>query len=151
VNNLAVADYSPEHGDELVRMWRASFEHGVGIKDPHPLEGQLAYLREQVLPKHRVRIAWQGNTLVGFLASNHESVAQLYVRLGHHRRGIGSYLLSLAKRDSAGSLCLFTFQQNLVARRFYEQHGFIAVEFGFEPMWQLADVKYKWVRGESAA
>lgn len=146
VSHLAVSEYSPEHAGDLVRMWRASFEHGVGIRDPHPLEGQLAYLHEKVVPNHRVRLAWQGDTLVGFLAANHESVAQLHVRLGYHRQGIGSYLLSLAKRDSAGSLWLFTFQQNLVARRFYERHGFTAIEFGFEPVWQLADVKYYWAR-----
>jgi len=151
VDNLAISEYSREHAGDLVRMWRASFEHGVGIRDPHPLEEQLAYFHEQVLPNHHVRLAWQDSTLVGFLAANHESVAQLYVRLGHHRRGIGSHLLNLAKRDCAGSLWLFTFQQNMVARRFYERHGFTAVEFGFEPMWQLADVKYLWTRGENAA
>lgn len=151
VSNLAISEYSPEHADELVRMWRASFEQGVGIKDPNPLEGQVAYLHEQVLPRHTVRLAWQDNTLVGFLAANKESVAQLYVRLGYHRRGIGSYLLSLAKRESAGSLWLFTFQQNAVARSFYESHGFIAVEFGFEPKWQLADIRYRWVSDDHAA
>ena len=151
VIRLAISDYAPACGDALVRMWRASFEHGVGIEDPHPLEGQLAYFHEQVLPKNHVRLAWQDETLVGFLAANHESVAQLYVRVGHHRRGIGAQLLGLAKRDSAGSLWLYTFQQNRVARRFYERHGFTAVEFGFEPMWQLADVKYRWVRGGPAA
>lgn len=148
---LVISDYAPAHGGELVRMWRASFEHGVGIEDPHPLEGQLAYLHEQVLPKHHVRLAWQDEALVGFIAANQESVAQLYVRVGLHRRGIGTHLLGMAKRDSAGSLWLYTFQQNVVARRFYERHGFTAVEFGFERMWQLADVKYRWVRDEPAA
>jgi len=151
VPDLALSEYSPQHADDLVRMWRTAFEYGVGVKDPHPLEEQHAYLHENVLPENYVRLAWQNNILVGFLAANRESVAQLHVRLGYHRQGIGSHLLSLAKRDSAGSLWLYTFQQNVVARRFYEHHGFTAVEFGFEPTWQLADVRYQWVRGESAA
>ena len=151
MNDLVVLEYTDEHADELVRLWRAAFEHGVGIIDPHPLDGQLAYFREKVLPSHRVRLAWDGGVLVGFVAANHNSVAQLYVRIDRHRRGIGSHLLSLAKRDCAGSLWLYTFQQNLVARRFYERHGFAAVEFGFEPVWKLADVKYRWIREAGAA
>lgn len=143
---LVISGYLPNHADELVRMWRASFEHGVGVKDPHPIEGQLAYLREEVLPTHELHLAWQDGTLVGFVAANDESVAQLHVRVGHHRRGIGSHLLSLAKSESAGSLWLFTFQRNLIARRFYERHGFVAMAYGFEPVWQLADVKYTWSR-----
>lgn len=148
---LVISEYSSEHAQELVRLWRASFEHGVGVSDPHSLEAQLAYLREQVVPKHRVQLAWQKGKLVGFLAANHESIAHLYVKVGHHRQGIGAHLLTLAKRESAGSLWLYTFQKNTVARRFYEAHGFRAVEFGFEPMWQLADVKYRWLRGEGVA
>ena len=146
-----IAEYSPEHADALVRMWRASFEYGVGIQDPHPLHEQLAYLHQKVLPSHRVRLAWRRNLLVGFLAANQESVAQLYVKVGCHRQGIGSRLLSLAKLESAGTLWLFTFQQNIVARHFYERHNFRVVQFGFEPTWQLADVKYFWVAGSSAA
>jgi GNAT superfamily N-acetyltransferase len=151
VSSLAVSVYSPEHVYNLVRMWRAGFERGVGIKDPHPLEAQLGYFHEKVLPNHRVRLAWQDETLVGFLAANHESVAQLDARLGYHREGMGSHrlplILPLAKRDPASSLWLYTFQQMVVAKRFYERHGFTAVEFGFEPNWQLADVKYQWVKG----
>lgn len=130
-------------------MWRTSFEFGVGVKDPHPIEGQLTYFNEQIVPQHSVRLAWHGEDLVGFLASNQESVAQLHVKVGLHRQGIGSQLLNMAKAESAGSLWLFTFQQNVVARQFYERHGFSVVQLGFEPTWQLADVKYLWIRGDS--
>jgi GNAT superfamily N-acetyltransferase len=146
VGELVISGYLPNHADELVRMWRASFDHGVRVKDPHAIEEQLAYLREEVLPAHMLHLAWQDGTLVGFVAANAESVAPLHARVGHHRRGIGSHLLSLAKGESAGGLWLFTFQRKLIARRFYGRHGFVAMEYGFEPMWQLADVKYIWRR-----
>ena len=145
-----LSNYKPEDGPELVRMWRAAFEHGVGVKDPHPIEEQLAYLREKVLPHNILRLAWRDDILAGFIAFNPESVAQLYVRVGLHRHGLGSHLLGLAKAQSTGSLWLFTFQKNLVARRFYEHHGFTVVSYGFEPMWQLEDVKYQWLRDEPA-
>jgi hypothetical protein len=45
-NNLAamrIEDYAPQYEHPLVELWRNSFEYGVGIKDPHPLEDQIAY------------------------------------------------------------------------------------------------------------
>jgi RimJ/RimL family protein N-acetyltransferase len=42
---------------------------------------------------------------------------------------------------------LYAFTQNAGARAFYERNGFVAIAHGFEPVWQLADVKYQWVRG----
>jgi GNAT superfamily N-acetyltransferase len=141
-----ISDFDPADTSALVRIWRASFEHGVGITDFHSIEEQIAYLRERLVPAYRLRIARQGNSLVGFLASNPESVAQLYVRVESIGQGIGTLLLNIAKSESSGSLWLFTFQQNTRACRFYEHNGFVAVARGFEPMWQLPDVKYHWAR-----
>jgi len=146
-----VEDFRSTDTDELVRMWRASFEHGVGIIDPHSIQEQIEYLRTKVMPAHRVRVAKEAESIVGFLASNQESIAQLYVRVQNIGRGIGTRLLRLAQLESSGSLWLFTFTQNLRACRFYEHHGFVAVAHGFEPVWKLNDVKYQWVRRESAA
>jgi ribosomal protein S18 acetylase RimI-like enzyme len=134
--------------DALVPMWREAFEHGVGIVDPNPIEKQRAYLIERVLPEHDVTVALQGEQIVGFLASNAESVSQLHVRVGRHGRGIGRALLHRAMAASAGSLWLYTFARNERARRFYERNGFVAVAFGYEAFWQLEDVRYEWRRGQ---
>ena len=151
MNSLRVEDFEPHDTDALVRMWRASFEHGVGVIDFHPLEEQIEYLRSKVLPVNRVRVAKAGESIVGLLASNPESIAQLYVRVQHIGQGIGTRLLRLAQSESSGCLSLFTFARNSRACRFYEHRGFIAVARGFEPMWKLDDVKYEWVRRASAA
>jgi ribosomal protein S18 acetylase RimI-like enzyme len=146
----AIEDFRTSDLDGLVRMWRESFEYGVGITDPHPLEDQTAYFEREVRPNNRVRLAREAGRIVGFLASNAESVAQLHVRVGHHRRGIGTHLLGLAKADSKGTLWLFTFARNSGACAFYESQGFKVVQRGFEPTWQLEDVKYAWARSESS-
>lgn len=140
--------YSPDRLAELLPMWRESFEFGVGIVDPHPLAEQQAYFLAEVLPKHEVRLALRHGAVVGFAAASAESVAQLYVRVGCHRQGIGAQLLAWAQAQSGGSLWLYTFARNANARRFYERNGFVAVEHGFEPMWQLEDVRYRWVSSE---
>jgi len=135
----------------LVDMWRASFEHGVGIVDPHPIAEQRQYLVSRVVPSFEVSVALRQEEIVGFVAADRESVSQLYVRVGCHRQGIGTTLLGLAKARSSGSLWLYTFARNTVARSFYERHGFVVVAHGFEPMWQLEDVKYEWRERRDAA
>jgi ribosomal protein S18 acetylase RimI-like enzyme len=132
--------------DELVVMWRQSFEDGVGITDPHSLQEQRDYFLSEVLPKQTVMLALRDDRLVGFVAACADSVAQLHVRVGHFRKGIGSQLLEWAKAQSGGSLWLYTFARNQRARKFYEHHGFSAVAFGFEPSWKLEDVRYEWQR-----
>jgi hypothetical protein len=53
-------------------------------------------------------------------------------------------LLDWAKRHSGGTLWLYTFARNARACAFCESQGFAAVARGFEPNWQLADVRYEW-------
>jgi GNAT superfamily N-acetyltransferase len=144
--SIEIAEYEPSLLHELVLMWRASFEAGVGVIDPHPIAAQEEFFLGQILPHHEVHIALAEGQLVGFVAATSESVGQLYVRKGFQRAGVGSALLDWAKARSGGSLWLHTFAQNRVACAFYERHGFIESSRGFEPTWQLEDVKYQWSR-----
>jgi ribosomal protein S18 acetylase RimI-like enzyme len=143
-NPLAVEEFQAEHARELLPMWRESFEFGVGIVDPHPIAEQENYFWTVITPHNDIRVAFLDGRMVGFVAATRTSISQLYVRKGCHRQGIGSRLLDWAKRQSGGSLWLFTFERNAVARAFYERHGFRIVARGFEPMWQLDDLKYEW-------
>lgn len=146
-HRATIAEFDAQRLDELIPMWRASFEAGVGIVDPHPVSEQRQYFLNEVLPRNNVRFAFVANELVGFVAATAESVTQLYVRVGFQRRGVGTQLLAWAKENSNGALCLYTFTRNLGAQAFYERNGFVAIAHGFEPMWQLEDIKYQWVRG----
>ncbi len=131
---------------ELVLMWRASFELGVGVTDPHSVDEQTAFLLDHVVPSHRVVVAHDDSGIVGFLAATQESVGQLYVRVDRIGEGIGSALLHFAQQASSGHLWLYTFARNHRAIDFYTRHGFIEVARGFEPTWQLEDVRMEWTR-----
>lgn len=146
---IVLRELDPARVDELVRMWRESFEGGVGIVDPHPIQEQRDYLLREVLPTNALRIAEREGRMVGFVAATRESISQLYVRSGEQRRGIGAQLLGWAKAQSAGRLWLFTFARNHGARAFYEKHGFRIVARSYEPDWKLDDLKYEWVDGRS--
>lgn len=145
---MRLEEFRPHRADELVRMWRESFEHGVGVSDPHPLEEQRQYLTDKLAPNNIIRVALLEDRIVGFVAATPDSVAQLYVRKGFHRRGIGSMLLDWAKQQSCGTLWLYTFERNAVACAFYERHGFTIAARGFEPNWKLEDIRYEWSRRE---
>ena len=150
MKSVVLSGYNAHLAEDLLCLWRESFEQGAGITDPHPVAEQRAFFLTQVLPKNTVRVALQGGRLVGFIAATPESVSQLYVRVSCLAQGIGSLLLHWAKEQSNGSLWLYTFARNTNARRFYEKHGFKAVATGFEPMWKLEDVKYEWLRSRAA-
>ena len=141
---VELVEFEPHWLDQLIPMWRASFEAGVGVSDPHSLDEQHEYFLAVVLPHNSVRLALTGGLLAGFIAASAESVAQLYVRAGQHRLGIGTRLLNWAKDQSSGSLWLYTFARNARARSFYRRNGFVEVAHGFEPSWQLEDVKLQW-------
>jgi ribosomal protein S18 acetylase RimI-like enzyme len=136
---------------ELVGMWRASFEWGVGVTDPHPVDEQTAFLLDHVMPSHRVLVAHDDSGIVGFVAATEDSVGQLYVRIDRIGRGIGSALLHSAQEQSSGHLWLYTFARNNRALAFYTRHGFAEVARGFEPTWQLEDVRMEWTRPAAPA
>jgi len=152
VRPFRVVPHDPACADELVAMWRASFEHALGLLDPHPIEEQRTYLETQVLPGNSVLVVIEDRAdggparVVAFVAASDARIAQLYVAVDRQRRGIGEALLGWAKARSAGVLRLHTFERNAVARAFYERHGFRVVARGFEPEWRLPDVEYEWVR-----
>ena len=141
---IEVFPFEPSFADELVLMWRASFEQGVGVVDPHPIAEQREYLMTQVLPANEVRVALHGQRIVGFAAASLDTLARLYMHSEYQGCGIGTRLLDWAKGQSDGKLLLFTFARNHRARAFYRARGFVEVSQGFEPNWKLDDVKFEW-------
>jgi len=64
-------------------------------------------------------------------------------------RGLGDRFVALAKQRRPDGLELWTFQVNGPARRFYERHGFVAVERtdGRDNEEQEPDIRYVWRPG----
>ena len=145
---LSLEEFRPEQAQELVRLWRESFELGVGVREPHPFEDHVQFLLQKLAPANTIRVAFLNGRMVGFIAATPQSVSQLYVRAGYHGFGIGTRLIEWAKAQSEGSLWLYTFARNAGARAFYERHGFRIVARGFEPEWKLDDLRYEWSTGE---
>ena len=92
-----------------------------------------------------VTVARRSGVVVGFLARDGEDVVALYVARGARGQGVGTALLTRARRRTR-RLSLWTFQFNHAARGFYEGHGFVEVARtgGAGNDEKLPDIKYVW-------
>jgi len=88
----------------------------------HTIEGGLR-LFSGVFAKDTVLVAERQGIIVGYCAYREGWVDHLYLHPEHQRQGIGSRLLRRAMQTQT-ALQLWTFQKNVQARSFYEQHGF---------------------------
>jgi GNAT superfamily N-acetyltransferase len=112
----------------------------------HTDEQVRAWIADTLLLQCRVWVARSQQRIVGFLALNNDELEQLYVLPGQYRRGVGSALLDVAKAESHGRLCLFTFQKNERARAFYESQGFRIVDWndGSRNDEREPDMRFEW-------
>ncbi len=83
---------------------------------------------------------------IAMMVLDRDWVEQLYVDPDWTGRGIGTRLIDLAKRLRPSGLQLWAFQSNVRAHRFYERHGFLAVERtdGTANEERAPDVRYVW-------
>ncbi|GLW47961.1 histone acetyltransferase [Streptomyces sp. NBRC 14336] len=134
---LAVAD-----------VWLRSFDAALPtVVRPHSDDEVRDYFREFVVPRQETWVADTGDgTLVGVMVLHGELLSQLYLAPDWRGRGLGDRFVRLAKERSPRGLNLWTFQVNKPAHRFYERHGFVAVERtdGSGNEEREPDVRYVW-------
>jgi GNAT superfamily N-acetyltransferase len=105
------------------------------------------YIRDVVVPSRETWVAEAGGAgIVGMMVLAGDLLSQLYLDPDWRGRGIGDRFVALAKERSPGGLTLWTFQVNKPAHRFYERHGFVAVEHtdGSGNEEREPDVRYVW-------
>ncbi len=133
--------------DQVARVHRAAFDERLPwLAGLHTPAEDRAYFRGPVFADCEVWGALD-EALIGFIAFREGWIDQLYVLPGEQGKGVGAALLGVAKAASA-SLLLWTFQKNARARRFYESHGFLAIEEtdGAGNEEREPDLLYRWER-----
>ena len=81
-----------------------------------------------VVPDRELWVITQDDLPVALLVLDDGWVDQLHVDPQWTGQGLGSVLVGLAKELRPEHLDLWTFQTNIAARRFYERHGFVAID-----------------------
>jgi GNAT superfamily N-acetyltransferase len=145
---LLVRPLRREETDAAARIHRAGMRTIPRFDKPgHTPDEDRAYYRERVFAECEILGAFAGDVLLGHVAWEPGWIDHFYVDPPHHGRGIGGRLLHevQARLDD---IQLWTFQANRRARRFYEHHGFVAVEFtdGRGNEEQEPDARYRWRR-----
>jgi GNAT superfamily N-acetyltransferase len=100
----------------------------------------------RLILKEETWLATKDDRIVGFACLEGNRLAHLYIDPTHHDLGAGTALLSYVKTRRPDGFDLWCFQANTGARRFYERHGCVAVEFadGAGNEEKLPDVRYEW-------
>lgn len=128
-------------------VWLRSFTAALpSVRRAHDDAEVRAWFSRVLVPQYETWVAVTEDSVVGLLVLNGAELKQLYLDPAWRGRGLGDRFMSLAKQQRPDGLVLWTFQVNTSAQRFYERHGFIAVERtdGLCNEEREPDVRYVW-------
>ena len=138
---------TPDDGPALATILRTCFRVSLPfLPELHTADEDRAFTAARLATPDPVWVAEAEGAAVGFITFRDGWIDHLYVHPDHQGRAFGPALLAKALEDGRPKQ-LWTFQQNIRARRFYEARGFRPVEFtdGAGNEEKTPDVRYLWV------
>jgi GNAT superfamily N-acetyltransferase len=128
-------------------VWLRSYKAALpSVRQAHTDDEVRGWFRDVVVPERETWVADASGVVVGLMVLGPGEIDQLYLDPDWRGRGLGDRFVALAKELFPSGLSLWTFQVNEAAGRFYERHGFVAVERtdGRENEEREPDVRYSW-------
>ncbi|MFK0050089.1 GNAT family N-acetyltransferase [Streptomyces sp. NPDC090741] len=128
-------------------VWLRSFATALPtVRCAHEEADVRDWFARVLVPRYETWVAVTGGNVVGLMVINGGELKQFYLDPAWRGRGLGDRFIALAKERQPDGLALWTFQVNVSAHRFYERHGFIAVERtdGLRNDEREPDVRYVW-------
>jgi GNAT superfamily N-acetyltransferase len=131
---------------EVLLSSRKAFQPYACLRTDEDIQG---WVRSVLIPTGGVMVAVTAGSLVGVVATARAQgmswITQLFIAPAHVDQSIGTRLLSHALATLPLPVRLWCFQRNVRARRFYERHGFKAIQFtdGSANEERLPDVLYE--------
>lgn len=138
---------APADAPATADVWLRSFAAALPtVVRPRSDDEVRAHIREVVIPLRETWVAEaEDGAVVGMMVLDGGLLSQLYLDPAHRGRGLGDRFVTLAKERVPAGLTLWTFQVNKPAHRFYERHGFVAVEYtDGDNEEREPDVRYVW-------
>ncbi len=137
-----------EHdGPEVADIYLTSFHTTLpSITLAHTDDECRSHFATTVIDDYETWSVIVDEKVVGFMALTSTDIAHLYLHPDWTGTGIGTRFVELAKHRRPDGLGLYAFAINHGARRFYERHGFVAMEFGDGSLNEEGepDVRYAW-------
>jgi GNAT superfamily N-acetyltransferase len=137
----------PEEARAIANLWlRSRYASIPAIPAPaHSDDETREWFASVVVPNRDVWVIAHDDLPLALLVLADGWVDHLYVDPQWTGRGLGSALIGFAKELRPERLDLWTFQSNIAARRFYERHGFVAIDMtDGENEERAPDVHYRW-------
>lgn len=112
----------------------------------HTREETHRWMGERLAADSEGWVAERDGRVVGYLVLTGDWVDDLFLAPGETGQGLGAALLDLAKAQRPDGLCLWVFETNHGARRFYRRHGFVELETtdGASNEERAPDVRMAW-------
>ena len=146
-DEVVVRRAGAEDAAAVAGLWLRSYAAALpGVRRAHSDDEVRRWFRDVVLRERETWVAEADGRVVGLMVLSPGDLDQLYLDPDWRGRGLGDRLVTLAKERSPDGLELWTFQVNGPACRFYERHGFVAVERtdGRGNEEREPDVRYAW-------
>lgn len=117
----------------------------------HTDESIHQWVRNDLLTEELVIVAEDKGIIIGMMSLIKDEgmgwIRQLYIHPNAVGHGVGTLMINMAKSILGSPIRLYTFQENIGAKRFYERHGFQAIGFddGSGNEENCPAVLYEWV------
>ena len=136
-----------DDGAAVAEVWLRSFAAALPtVRLAHTDDEVRRWVRDDLVVRADTWVAETGGAVVGVMALSPGWIDTLYLDPDARGQGIGDAFVALAQERQPDGLQLWTFQVNGPAQRFYERHGFVAVERtdGAGNQEREPDVRYRW-------
>jgi len=135
--------------DAIADVFSPSLRLLTFLPELHTPDEDRWFIANIIMNECDVTLAEREGLVISFLARQREEISLLHTHPDHIGKGAGSLLVNAAKSHGPPILELWCFQANMRARKFYERHGFLPVEFtdGARNEEKMPDVRYRWQRG----
>ncbi|MFD6415835.1 GNAT family N-acetyltransferase [Streptomyces sp. NPDC060194] len=150
MDGIGIRRARAEDAGAVAEVWLRSFAAALpSVRRAHGDDAVREWFARVVVVHRETWVALADGEVVGLLVLGERELEQLYLDPAWRGRGLGERLVELAKQRRPDGLELWTFQVNGPARRFYERHGFTAVEHtdGRGNEEREPDVRYAWRPG----
>lgn len=119
----------------------------------HPREAARRWMRGRLEGESTGWVAEREGRAVGYLVLTGDWLDDLFLAPGETGHGIGATLLEIVKAERPHGFCLWVFETNEGARRFYRRHGLVELERtdGSSNDERAPDVRMAWLGADPVA
>jgi len=144
---VTVRPYRAEDQEAVVAVWWSSW-HSIrdGLRHPQPLSEWRARWVNEIVPRQRIVVAEDDGVVIGFAAADLSArmLDQIFVEPNRKHQGAGHRLLTWAQASMPDGFSLWTLEDNVGSRAFYERHGLVAGGTKINPNNGMSTIEYRW-------